>query len=381
MRHIAYITGTRADYGLMREVLFSIRDSKDLKLTIIATGMHLMKEFGESIKLIREDGFDIQIVDARYDNDSRNSMAFFFGNFSLGLARTLERIKPDIVLVLGDRAEMLSAASVATYLGIPSAHIHGGEVTSTVDESARHAITKLANIHFPATEDAARRIGKLGERKENIFVVGAPGLDNITENTLKKEDLEKRLGIKFSDKTAIVLQHPVSSESESSREHMKETIDAIKELDIQTVIIYPNADCGGREMIKEIESIDHREFSKIKAFRNLKHNEFLSLMKYSSVLVGNSSAGMIESSSFRIPVVNIGTRQSGRLRGKNVIDTGYDRKEIMKAIKKSLTDKKYLEKIKASKNPYGDGRCSEKITRILSEITLDDKLLQKRITY
>jgi len=379
-RKILYITGTRADYGLMKSVLREIENHPKLELEVIATGMHLMPEFGMTINEIKKDGFKIHEIAATYEQDNKQSMANFVGKFIQLLTDKVKKIKPDIIMVLGDRGEMLAGAIVGTYLTIPVAHMHGGDISSTVDEIVRHAITKLAHIHFPATEKSAERIIKMGEDPSNVFVVGAPGLDIIlNENLIEPTKLSEKYNLDLSEPILLVIQHPVTTEVEDAPTQIRETLEAISELRYQTILIYPNADAGGRNMIKVIKEYEKYPF--IKIFKNIPYKEYLSLMNIVGVMVGNSSSGIIEAPSFGLPVVNIGTRQEGRQRAENVIDVDYDKEQIKAAIKKALYDEVFKEKIKNCKNPYGDGKAGVRIADILSKIKIDKRLLQKNITY
>jgi UDP-hydrolysing UDP-N-acetyl-D-glucosamine 2-epimerase len=379
-RRILYITGTRADYGLMKSVLKEIGKHPKLELEIVATGMHLMEEFGMPLNEIKKDGFKIHEIDATYENDNKESMANFIGKFIQLLTKKVMEINPDIILLLGDRGEMLAGAIVGAYLAIPVAHLHGGEITSTVDEFSRHAITKLAHIHFPATEESANRIIKMGEDPSNVFVVGAPGLDSIlNENLIEPTELSEKYNLDLSEPILLVVQHPVTTEVDDAPEQIRETLEAISELKHQTILIYPNADAGGRRMIEVIKGYEKYPF--IKTFKSIPHKEYLSLMRIASVMVGNSSSGIIEAPSFGLPVVNIGSRQEGRQRAENVIDVDYDKEQIKAAIKKALYDEDFKEKVKKCKNPYGDGKAGVRIADILSKVKTDKNLLQKRLTY
>ena len=372
-RKILYITGTRADYGLMKSVLREIENHPKLELELIATGMHLMPEFGMTINEIKKDGFKIHEIAATYEQDNKQSMANFVGKFIQLLTDKVKKIKPDIILLLGDRAEMLAGAIVGTYLTIPVAHIHGGDISSTVDEIVRHAITKLAHIHFSATEKSAERIIKMGEDPSNVFVVGAPGLDIIlNENLIEPTKLSEKYNLDLSEPILLVIQHPVTTEVEDAPTQIRETLEAISELRYQTILIYPNADAGGRNMIEVIKEYEKHPF--IKIFKNIPYKEYLSLMNIASVMVGNSSSGIIEAPSFGLPVVNIGTRQEGRQRAENVIDVDYDKEQIKAAIKKALDDENFKGKVKNCKSPYGDGGVGVRITDILSEIKIDKKI-------
>ncbi len=376
IRKILYISGTRADYGLIRSVLRKIDNHPNLSLDIVVTGMHLMAEFGNTIEEIYKDGFHCHVVDVRYEHDTKASMATFIGQFIQKLTPIVSALHPDIILVLGDRGEMLAGAIVGVYLSIPVAHIHGGEVTSTVDDFSRNAITKLAHIHFPATERGRGRIIGMGEDPARIFVVGAPGLDQILEEPLlSKDELAEKYQLDLSKQVILVVQHPVTLEAENAQEQIRETLEAVVSLQCQTVVIYPNADAGGRAMIETINEYTRYPF--LKTFSSIQHRDYLSLLKEASVLVGNSSSAIIEAPSFGLPVVNIGTRQMGRERAINVIDADYNRDSIKKCIKKALFDIEFQNKAKKCKNPYGDGNASEKIVDILAKIDINKNILTK----
>jgi len=380
MRRVAVLTGTRAEYGILKPVLGAIKSHPKLDLILIVTGMHLSREFGYTVREIEKDGFEIDAkVRMLQKEDTRAAMAKSIGRCVIKMVDVLEKTKPDILVLLGDRAEMLAAAVAASYMGIPIAHLHGGEVSGSIDDSVRHAITKLAHIHFAATRKSAERIVKMGEDPSRVFVVGAPALDTILSARLPEPSyLSKKYGINLSEPLLLVLQHPVVTEYEDAARQIRETMEAIMELRLQTIVIYPNADAGGRKMIKVIKEYEKYPF--IKSFKSIPYEDFLGLMKIASVLIGNSSCGIIEAPSFHLPVVNIGSRQTGRERSTNVIDVGYDRKEIVRAIKKAL-DPEFRKRVKRCKNPYGDGKASERIAKILSEIEITSSLLQKKICY
>ena len=379
-RKILYISGTRADYGLMENTLKEINKHPKLELEIVVTGMHLMEEFGMTINEIKKNRFKIHEIDATYENDNKESMANFIGKFVQLLTKKVNEIKPDIILLLGDREEMLAGAIVGTYLTIPVVHIHGGDISSTVDELARHAITKLAHIHLPATKNSAERIIKMGEDPSNVFVVGAPGLDSIlNENLIEPTKLSEKYNLDLSKPILLLVQHPVTAEVENAPTQIRETLEAISELRYQTILIYPNADAGSRKMIDVIK--EYKKYIFIKTFKNIPHKEYLSLMRITSVMVGNSSSGIIEAPSLGLPVINIGSRQEGRERAENVIDVDYDREQIKIAIKKAFYDKDFKKKVKNCLNPYYRCKTGKHIADILSRIKIDKKLLQKKLTY
>ena len=371
VKNILYVTGTRADYGLMHETLKLLNNEESIQLDVVATGMHLMHEFGYSIDEIKRDNFNLHIADQTFKKDDERSMSEFIGNLITDLTKLFSQIDPDIVLLLGDRGEMLAGAIVASYLQIPIAHIHGGDVSSTVDDAARHAITKFANIHFPATELSASRIRQMGENPDNIFVVGAPGLDSIikSKNNIDEEYLKDKYNIEKD--FVLVLQHPVSLEVNDSAFQISQTLDAIAQTDYQTILVYPNADAGGRAMISKINEYD------VDAYKNITHDDFIGLLGMASILIGNSSSGIIESSSFKLPVINIGTRQSGREKASNVIDVDYNNDEILKAID-YINSEEYQNQLNNCINPYGDGHASERICDILKNMELTNDLLNKQ---
>lgn len=380
MRKIAYISGTRADYGLMQSTLIKINQSPQLKLEVIVTGMHLMEEFGYTVCEIEKDGFTLHPIKETYEEDDRASMARFIGALITKLTDKLKEISPDAILLLGDRGEMLAGAVVGVYLGIPVVHVHGGEISSTVDDSTRHAITKLSHIHLPATTKSAERIIKMGESKENVFIVGAPGLDSIlNEKLIESDKIAQMYDLDLSRPIIIVIQHPVSTEINHARYQMQQTLESVIELKIQTLLIYPNADAGGREMIKVIKKYENSPY--LKTYKNIPRKEYLSLLNVASVLIGNSSSGIIEAASFKLPVVNIGSRQRGRERSENVIDSEYRKEDLKSKILKCLYDENFKIKVKTCKNPYGEGKTGENIVEILCNINLDEKLLHKKMSY
>jgi len=379
-RKILYISGTRADYGLTREVLFAIKKHPKLDIEIVVTGMHLMLEFGNTVKEIEKDGFKVHKVKAVYEKDKPESMVKFIGDFVLELLKEVKKIKPDMIFVQGDRVEMLGGAIIGAYLGLPVIHSHGGDVSSTVDEITRHSITKLSHIHFSATKKSAERILKMGENKKMVYFVGAPGIEAILKGKLiSKKEISKKYNLDSQKPILLAVQHPVTSEIKDASKQIKATMEAIGELKYQTVVVYPNADPGGREMIKVIKK--YRKYPLIKIYKSISHKDYLSLMKIADVLMGNSSSGIIEAPSFKLPVVNIGTRQENRERAGNTIDVDYSKNQIKKAVKKALFDKRFKDKVRKIKSPYRRGNTSRKVVDILSKIEISEKLLNKKIAY
>lgn len=376
-RKIAFVNGTRADFGLMLPILKGIQKSKKLQLQTYAGGMHLMPEFGETIKLVKKQFPKTKIFEVIFKDDERPSMSNYIGELIIQITKEFSRNRPDIMLVVGDRIEMLASTIASLYLGIPVAHVHGGDKSGTVDDSARHAITKIAHIHFAPSKIALKRIKNMGEEEWRIHLVGAPSLDTILNYNLPtRKELCRKLKLPYADKIILVTQHSVSEEIEDAESQMKETLKAVKRFNLPTVVIYSNADPGGRRMIKIIKK--EAKGLLFRVFPNLEYHTFLALEREASVWVGNSSAQVIDSTSFHTPVVLIGPRQLGRLRGKNVIDVDYREKEIYEAMKKSLFDKKYIDAVKGYKSPWGDGKAAPKIIKVLENIKLDKELMMKK---
>lgn len=376
-KKIAYISGSRADFNLEAPLLREIDQSKVLDLQLFVTGMHLMPKFGKTVNLVKEKFPKSSIINIKFEKDSHEGMAIFAVKFAKEIVNEFKKNRPDLVLVHGDRIEMLCTTLVAFYMGLPIIHVQGGDKTSTVDDSARHAITKMSNLHFPATKKSAERIKMMGEESWRVNVVGTMGVDALLEvQTLSKTNLYKKLKLSTNSKFILVLYHPISEEMDLSGEHMQKIINACKRFNIPVVIIYPNSDPGSSQIIEVINKEKNNPLFRI--FKNLDYSTFVSLEKYVDVWVGNSSAGVVESASFKTPVVNIGIRQNGREKGINVIDVGVDEEEIYLAIKKSLYDQKYLKSLEKCVNPWGDGKATKRILRILENLAIDKKLLIKK---
>lgn len=380
-KQICIMTGTRAEYGYLKIIIEKIINSKKLSLSLIVTGMHLLKEYGHTIDLIQKDNIPITKIIPMYDeNDSSNSaLGKAVGSSIIKFTESLIELKPDVLLVLGDRYEPLVAAIAASTLKIPIAHIHGGDVSGTIDESLRYAITKLSHIHFPASSKSAKRIELMGEEKWRIHMVGSTTIDNILhEKLLNKQEICKEFELNESEKIALCVQHPNVYESEIAGEQMKITLQVLRDLNLQVIIIYPNNDIGSELIIEEIKK--YKAHPKFKIFKNIQRKIYLSLLKNVDFLIGNSSSGLIESPIFKLPVVNIGDRNKGRETADNVIDVIHDYDEIKNAIKKALS-KDFRDLCKIVKNPYGDGKASERIVRILEDLKIEKKLLIKKLTY
>lgn len=380
-RKIAVIASSRATYGYKRRLIGLIEKSPKLELQLIVTGMHLLHEYGYSVQDIVSDGYSIAArVEMMVGGDTASAWAKSLGVEIQNLAQVFSMLKPDIVLVTGDRAEMFAASVTAAYMSIPVAHIQAGDLSGHIDGSARHAITKLSHIHLPSCEDSAERVKKMGEEEWRIFNVGAPQLDDIVKDQrISREELSGTLNIDFSKPVLVVVQHPVLTEIAQVSGQIRATMEAVKNTGYSTIVIYPNVDAAGREIIAIIR--EYERLPQIHVFSNLSRKRFLSVLAYAGVLIGNSSAGILEAPSFKLPAINIGTRQKGRMRAVNVIDVEqFDRASITDAIEKALGDEEYRLALNKCVNPYGDGHSSERICKILEEIDLH-QFREKMMTY
>lgn len=381
MRKICVITGTRANYGRLKTVMNAIINHPELELKLIVTGMHLIPEFGYTVTEIEKDGYTIDArVDMHLSNDTGAGMCKSLGLGLIGITQAIESIQPDMILILGDRDEDLAGAIIGAHMNIPVAHIHGGEVTGTIDESIRHATTKFSHIHFAATEESKVRLLKLGEIEDYVFNVGSPGLDAILNREYStRSELFNKFNLDVSKKLIIVAQHPVTTQKEQAEDQMQQTMEAIKELGKQTLLIYPNADAGGREMISIIQQYENLDF--LTTYRNINFEDYLNLLKYADVMVGNSSSGIMEAPSYYLPVINLGTRQDGREQSNNILNVNHDKDLIKQAIETCLYDETFIQQVNECVNPYGDGKTGERIANILADIEINNTLIQKKIVY
>ncbi|MGA2461293.1 MAG: UDP-N-acetylglucosamine 2-epimerase [Candidatus Bathyarchaeia archaeon] len=383
-REIAVVTGSRAEYGMLKPLLEKIQKSKRLRLRLVVTGMHLLREHGLTLREIEKDGFKPAAKVPMYSGDS--SQEEYFGKSLArgiaGLSEALKEIRPDLLVVLGDRLESLAATLAAATLRIPIAHVEAGDKTDSghIDEPIRHSITRFANVLFAATLRSAKRLIEMGEESWRVHRVGALGLDAILNYPpISEKKLAEKFHLDTSEPYALVVFHPVHLEKESAGRQMREVIDALKELKPISIIIYPNNDPGSEHIIAEIEKSRNLPFVRI--YRNLPHDEYVSLLKHAGVLVGNSSSGIIEAPSLGIPVVNVGSRNVGREHAQNVIFVPPRKNPIINAIKKALHDYGFRKSLRKRRNPYGDGKASERIVRVLANVQFNTKLLQKRVTY
>lgn len=375
-RRICVVTGSRAEYGLVRWVMEGIREASDLKLQIIATGMHLSPEFGLTYREIEKDGFTIDaMVDMKLDSDTPVALARSMGLGLIGCGEALDRLHPDLLLVVGDRFEMLPAVAAATVARIPIAHVHGGETTEgAFDEGIRHAITKMSHLHFVAAEEYGRRVVQLGEDPERVFLVGGLGVDSIRRLALlDRAQLEAELGFQLGPKNLLVTFHPVTLEDHTSTGQMAELLAALDtRSDTKLIFTMPNADTGGRALIDMVEEFVANHPNAC-AYTSLGQVVYLSCIPQVDGVIGNSSSGLTEAPSFGKGTINIGDRQRGRLKADSVIDCSPDRASITTAL--DLLYSPGFQSVLANvRNRYGEGGASERIVSVLKEHPLESIL-------
>lgn len=384
-RRIIVVTGSRSEYGLLRPVLLALRENPKIDLRLVVTGMHLARRFGYSIQEIRKDRFIISgCVPLNSGTGTPSGMARYVGQGVLGLTNEFERLNPEIVMVLGDRTEAFSAAIAATYMNCVLAHIHGGDKSQGgVDESVRHAITKLAHLHFVATSQSAKRVQRLGERPASIFTVGSPAMDEVGMFYESRNEILHKVGIRLGDDQPYVvfLFHPITAgQSRDSGAQARACLSALEQLNIPVICLYPNNDTGAAFIIKEIDRFRSR-VSRSWVYRNLARRDYLNLLRHAAFLVGNSSGGIIESTALHLAVINVGSRQALRERSGNVVDVPATRSAIARVGRRILQDHRVAHRLRRAKNVYGDGGAGKRIARILASVQLGAGILQKQITY
>jgi UDP-hydrolysing UDP-N-acetyl-D-glucosamine 2-epimerase len=376
IRKICVVTGNRAEYSKLKPVMGAIKRHPKLELILIVTASHLLDDFGMTIDVIKKDGFKISAIARTVAaGEDLGSMVKSVGLCALEMPTLFDFYKPDVVLITGDRFDILGVAISATFMNIPVAHMEGGEVTGSVDESVRHAITKLSHIHFPATKKSAERIIKMGEKSELVFNVGCPASDVILSQKKSKNIIYKKYNLDKNKPFLIVVQHPVTTEYDYCKQQIRETLGAISELKIKTIMLYPNVDAGSKDMVKEMRLFGlANKIEQINFYKHILFEDYIALLANADCVVGNSSSFIREACYFGTPVVNIGTRQNGREKGKNVINVKYDKDEIKKAVTKSIRHGKY-----PPQYIYGRGNSAQKIVKILHSIELKN-IIQKKIT-
>jgi len=378
-RRIAYLTGTRADFGLVQSMLAKLHAREDTQVELLVTGMHLSDAYGLTVREVESCGLPITArVSVDVDTRTPLSMAQSVGQAVQGLAEVLDRSRPDLLLVLGDRGEMLAGAIAALHLGIPIAHLHGGERSGTVDEPVRHAITKLSHLHLVATEESRERVLRMGEDPGQVHVVGAPSLDDIaSREPATRESVVHRLGLPTGTRYALVLFHPVVQEAREAGAQTRALLQALETevlaQGLRAVWLAPNADAGSAEIL---QAVAEKNGAQVHLVTHLPRPEYLDALEHADLLVGNSSSGIIEAASFGTPVVNVGNRQRLRQRNANTIDCEARADAISAAIRSALAHGRW-----PAANVYGDGRAGERIAQLLATVPLPRSLLDKANAY
>lgn len=381
MRKIAVVTGSRAEYSVLKMLMNSIKKEKDLELIPLVTGMHLLSNYGNTYKIVKKDFPESVIIPMDLEGDSLYDMSKYLANGIINFSKHLKDNNPDILIVAGDRSEPLAAALSCLYLNIPIAHINGGDVSGgVIDESIRHALTKISHIHFAYTKSNAERIKKMGEEEQRIFLTGALSVEAILNKKIRsRKEIFKKYNLNENEETFLVVIHPITTLKDKGFSQFKELFLALDQLKKQTILIYPNCDSGSKNFLEYIEEIKGREY--ITTFKNLLYEDYIDLMNSSDIMIGNSSSGIIEAPTLKIPVINVGHRQQGRDRSDNIIDVKPTKEDILEGIKIVQENDAFREKIKNVKNKFGEGNATKKIIEILKNIEINEDLIRKQISY
>ncbi len=376
-RKIAVVTGSRAEYGLLRPVMQAIKKHPKLALSVIVAGMHLVRSKGLTLKEVEKD-FKVDFkVDMKMKDDSNITLAKSLGYGIIRFVQIFEKAKPDIVVVLGDRNEALAATLAASQINIPVAHIHGGDITNsgTIDESIRFSISNFAHIHFVASKKSAERLLKIGEEKRRVFFTGSPGIDAILNSKyLSRKTIMNKYNLNSLRSYCILVHNPVTIDPKSSYKDLKSELELLDSLGIRVIAIHPNADAGSTAMVKLLDSYARKEKPNFSIYKNILHKDYLNLLKYASFLMGNSTSGIIEAPTLKTPVINVGERQKGRDYFGYIKFVDSKRSSLINAIE-AVTDKKFV--FPKTKNPYGNGNSAKKIVDILVKQKLGFNLIKK----
>lgn len=376
MRKICFITGTRAEYGLLSRLMKMVQDDADTQLQIIATNMHLSPKYGNTYQEIEKDGFTIDrkipIIDDN-DKDSAVTTVKSMAKALAGFADAYDELKPDMVVVLGDRYEILAAATAALIERIPIAHLYGGEITEgAYDDAIRHSVTKMSHLHFTSCEEYRHRVIQLGEQPDHVFNVGSIGVENIKMLPLiSKDEIEKEIGFAIDDHTILVTYHPVTLGNRTVKEDIDDFIAALDEKkDLRIIFTMPNSDTGGQAIVEAINAFVDKNHQRAKAFKSLGVLRYLSVMQQVTAVVGNSSSGLVEVPSFRIPTLNIGDRQKGRMAADSVYNCKTDKQSVLKGLDIVLSEK-FRQKAAAIHNPYDKEGTAQAIFNVIRTYPLD----------
>ncbi len=392
-RVIAVFTGNRAEYGLQFPILRAIDRHPDLEYRLIVSGAHLDTNFGRTLEEIRNDGFRVDAeVKIEMDAGSLFSTAQAIGSGIIEISKALAGIRPDMMVVYADRFEGLAAVIASSQMNIPTAHIEGGDLTEggALDDSVRHAMTKLAHLHFTTNQQASNRILAMGEEDWRVHTVGFPAIDLISDgNFASSEEVMQRLDLDLARPIVLFTQHSVTTEFDQAVTQLQPSLDAIEQLaadGVQVIITYPNNDAGGRQIVERLETFAARKIPNIQVHRSLGRHLYHGILALAQdperrvACMGNSSSGLKETPAFSCPTVNIGSRQAGRLRGENVVDADYNTAEIVKATRQCLHDTAFRDLCRKAENPYWLGDAGPKVAKVLADVSLDANLIRKRMT-
>lgn len=379
MKKLLFVTGSRGEWGYIRPILKLIKENKDASYSICATNMHLLPQHGMSIKEIESDGFEVEdYIYMSLDGYDHFTMAKSLGVFVQSFVDTVRRIKPDWIVLAGDRGEQLAAATVGSYTYTPVAHIQAGEKSGNIDGTARHAIARLSHLHFAANEDAARRLMQSGEEHFRIHIVGAPMLDELFHSMEADiEELSHKYNVDRAKPYMLVIQHPVTEEFKDAAAQINVTMEALDVFDMQKIVVLPNNDAGS-SVIRQ--GIFQKKRGAVYTFSNLPRRDYLGFMKHAACMIGNSSSSIIEAPVYKVPAVNIGRRQDQRLQAKNVINCTFQKEEIVQAAQRAIS-REFRASISDCASPYGDGRSSKRILELLLSTPKTDQLLRKQLTF
>jgi len=381
MRKIAIVTASRAEYGILKKLLSMIKNDAELELQLIVTGSHLMKDMGMTIDEIKSDGFSIAAeVDMHMDGDQPTDVASAMGTIVKGIAEAISLLRPNIIVVIGDRFETCAAALGTTPFHIPLVHIAGGYITEgAIDDKLRHATTKMSHIHYAVDNNGRKNIIGLGEEEWRVITTGSMIVDLLeTIAIVPKETLEKQFNMQFSKGVMLFVYHPVTIEYEDTERQIKNAIEAIKKYSMEIIAFFPNQDTSRLTITKELTKAAEQN-KNIKLIKHMPRNVYASLMRHCTLMVGNTSSGILEAPTFQKAVVNIGNRQKGREQAANVINCGYETDDITKAINKALHDKEFNTQLKQVKNPFGDKKATERIFNHLKTMNINETLLHKKL--
>jgi GDP/UDP-N,N'-diacetylbacillosamine 2-epimerase (hydrolysing) len=376
-RCVLSITGSRADYGLMEPIHRAIAADAELQLHLVVTGMHLLPDFYSDLVRARADAYGtIHEISMVLGEDSGRAMAQGIGLGILGIVNILSEVEPDILLLQGDRGEMLAGAITASHMNIAIVHMSGGDISGSIDDSVRNSISKLAHMHLTSSASSTKRLVEMGESAERIIETGDPAVDQLkTTDFMSRSELSHELGISSDAPFFLATLHPVTDEADAAAAQMTIVLEALAEFGMRTVFTYPNSDSGGRAMRNVLESWRDKPFLITRP--SLGSRRYLSLLRHAEVIVGNSSSALVEAPFFKVPAVNIGSRQSGRLRGTNVIDVTFDKDAIVQAVRLALHDPSFRNQLAGCRSPYGDGRTAERTLDILKRLRLGPALTAK----